>query len=260
MSKAYQGLGNPSTELKGAGAVYAVVEINSAEVELFMGLTKGGGTFTDGREVRMREADGDFFDVKGAIDIVKFKPAISIPQLALSKANMLKMASGLEEQAIVEGSIDLSQGLDLTYITKLRWYGKSRAGYDTMVELENAISIEPFAFDFAKDEEVIANITYQATADPATFDIDDLTTYPYKLVSDGSTVTFTLSDGSPAADVLIVFENDAKLTDVSGEAIFVVGKGASMKYTATKTGFIPKSGTVDVEADTVAVAMTIVSV
>lgn len=258
MGKGNASLGTPSSEYKGAGALYVV---DASGNEILFGATKGGGTFNDGIEKRMREADGDFFDVKGAIDITKIKPTLTFGALSLTTANMLKLASGLAAQTAAAGSQDLIQTLDLTYFDKLRWYAKNRAGYEICIELQNVINVNPFSFNFVKDDEIVINPLFQATVDPATFDIDDVTTYPYKITVAASTVTFTISDASGIVEgALVTFEGEAKLSAaVTGTAVFTTQWGTGLKYTVSKTGYTTKTGVATVDADTEAVAVLIVA-
>lgn len=64
-------------------------------------------------------------------------------------------------------------------------------------------------------------------------------------------VTFTVTlDGSPVAGALVTFNNNRKITDASGQAVYGNYSTVSgVSYSVKKTGVVDTSGTIDVSAD-----------
>jgi hypothetical protein len=261
MGKAYSGIGLPATEYLGAGAVYFNWGLSS---EALVGVTKGGAEFTDNAEFREREADGDYAPVKGHRNLTKIMPQLTVPALKLSTANLVKFAAGMIEDSVTTpGETRLYRTIDLSssYIENVAFVGASRQGKLMVIVLKNALGDGPLAIPAtAKEEEIVVSVLWTAHVD-GTFDPSDKLTYPYYIIKDTSQVTFTVeATATPIEDAEIIFDGQFGLTDVLGVAVFTGDKGTGFTWTVTADTFVTQSGTVDITADTTAVAVEMVPV
>lgn len=177
--------GTPSTELLGAGAIYVGGDITdwSTSPGVLLGITKGGSSFSDNAEFRKREADADYMSVKGATDMIKMNPQLTVNTLAISTANLETCFGGMVTTTdttyeTVTRTFDMSE----SYVDRIYWIGQTRAGKDIAIQLDDVLGDAPLAWSPAKDEEIIINTVFTAHADPATFDVADKTTYPYNII------------------------------------------------------------------------------
>lgn len=178
-------LGQPTKELLGEGAIYIGGDLETANggdfTGVLLGATKGGSSFTDNATFRMREADGDVFPVKGAIDLVSMNPQLTINSLSISAEDLEQAFAGMDTTTGTKYD-SVTRTFTMTYTDRLYWIGHTRAGDDIAIELDNVIPNAPLSFTFAKDTEVIINTVFTATADPDTFDVTDMTTYPFHIL------------------------------------------------------------------------------
>ncbi len=257
MNKAYSGVSNPVHEFLGAGAVYFNWGLTG---EIKIGVTKGGSEFNDNAEFREREADGDYAPVKNHRDLTKLMPQLSIKSLRLSTSNIIKFYAGMKQDNSVAGETKIYRTIDLSssYIDNVAFVGANRQGKLMVVVLKNVLGDGAFNLPATgKDEEIVLDVQFTAHIDD-TFDPDDETTYPYYIVKDTSQVTFTVDDGvDPVEGAEIVFDNQYLMTEADGTAVFTADKGTGLKYTVTKTGFQPASGSLDVNDDVEAVPVTL---
>lgn len=259
--KALTPLGTPSTEYLGAGAVY----FNFGELdELCIGTTKGGSEFKDGAEFRQREADGDLGPVKGAIDLIKLMPQLTLKSLKIDKVNLAKFYAGMSLDDTNATYSKLTRKVDLSssYLTNVAFVGQNRAGNDIIVIVKNALGDGALELAVTKDEELIPSVQFTGTIDPAVFDRADASTYPYQVwlqKAAGNTVTFTVSAAGPVLleDATVTFNGQYILTDVDGEAEFTnVAAGTNVPYSVAKAGYGTKWGSVTVDgAESVAVTL-----
>jgi len=177
-------VGAGTNELLGAGALYIGGSIDawSTTPGTLLGTTKGGCSFTDNAEFRDREADGDYVPMKGAKDLIKIRPQLTINLLEVSTAILEDIYGGMATTSgtnfdQVTRKFDLSS----SYQDVIYWIGARRDGKNIAIELKNVIGNGPLIWNPTKDEEVIQNIVLEAHGDPATFDITDVSTYPYNI-------------------------------------------------------------------------------
>lgn len=181
-------VGTPGTEeYLGAGAIYyggsADPENWGTTAPTLLGVTKGGNSFTDNAEFRRREADSDYFPIKGATDFVKMTPQLTVNALTITTANLVKYYAGA---TLNSGTTydEIVRDLEIptaSYNDHIWFIGRNRSGDDICVRLDNALGDTPFNFSTNKDEEIVLNVVFTAHADPTTFDYTDASTYPYAI-------------------------------------------------------------------------------
>lgn len=260
--KANAPLGAPSTEYLGAGAIY----FNFGEIdETVIGATKGGSEFTDNAEFRMREADGDYGPVKGAIDLIKMTPQLTVNALKIDKVNLQKFFAGMNLDDADTTYSKLTRMLDLSssYITNVAFVGQSRSGSDIIVILYDVLGDGALQFAITKDEEIVPGVQFTATFDPATFDKTDASTYPYQIwlqKAAGNTVTFTITtDGTtPIAGATVTFNGTTVASAADGTAVFTnVATGTNVAFKVEKTGYDTYLSAIDVDGtETKTITMT----
>jgi hypothetical protein len=230
-SNAHAPMGTPANEYLGPGAIY--FDYGEA-TEAVIGATKGGGEFNDNAEFRHREADGDLGPVKGAIDLIKMTPVLSIKALKINKTNLQKYFAGmsLDDTDGTYSKLTRTVDIDDSYITNVAFIGQNRSGLDIVIILYDAIGLSPLMTAFTKDEEIVQELELTATFDPETFDRDDEDTYPYQiwLQKASDTTAPTVSSVSPAdtttdvaitTDVVWTFDEAIKKATVTSANFFV---------------------------------------
>ncbi len=263
MNKGFPGLGQPNNELLGPGAIYAHYgETN----EFRLALTKGGSEFTDNAEYRQRGGDGDYGPIKGAIDLVAMTPQLKIRSLRIDAQAFAMYYAGVQAQAAAAGVQKLYRTDDLSdsYTDNIAFVGQTRGGDNVVIVLDNAIGMNALAMAFVKNEETVPEVTFTATFDPATFDPDDNTTWPYHIEFEAGAVMFTAMDdtGTPAAvagALVALSDGQTALTDESGVATFTCTFG-KVGYSVTKAGYTASAGTITVDAATEDVSVTLATV
>jgi hypothetical protein len=229
--KAYAPLGDPTTEYLGPGALY----FNFGEAgEAVVGVSKAGGSFTDGAVFRRREGDGDIAAVKNAIDLVRLDPKLIINLLKIDKTNLVKYFAGM---ALVDTHATYSKvtrKLDLTssYITNVAYVCQNRDGNDIIYLLPIAIGDGVLEAAFTKDEEIVAKVQFTGCIDPSTFVKTDPDTYPYQiwLVKDGDVAAPTVvvspldtaTDVAVAADITWTFNEEIDKSCVKASNFFLM--------------------------------------
>jgi hypothetical protein len=132
-------------------------------------LTRGGGNFSLEREYRMIEADGDYGPVKDRIRIIKETAKLNMKNLEIVPANTEDYFPGMTASA-TSGSTtstmtsrSFTTGITTDDYQWTQWTGYNKAGRQVLITLENAINLENINWDLIDKEEVINELTYQAT-------------------------------------------------------------------------------------------------
>ncbi len=245
-------LGEPTKEYLGPGAVY----FNYGELdEACVGATKDGGEFNDNAEFRQHEADGDIAPVKGAIDLIKIAPQLTVNALKLDKANLQKFYAGmsLDDTNATFSKLTRTVNLKNSYLKNVAYVGQNREGKDLIIVVKNALGDGALQAAFKKDEEIVPSVQFSGTIDPATFDRTNSETYPYQIwlqKADGQTVTFTVHDdmSSIVAGATVTFDGISKVTDANGVAVFNnVPTGINEPVRVEKAGYLTYQGSIDVD-------------
>ena len=254
----YAKQGQPANEFIGAGAIYVNYGLSGEDC---LGATKGGNSFNDNAEYREREADADYAPVMGARDLVKLMPQLTVPALNINVQQALKYFAGMQADTKTSGSQKLYRTWDLadSYFTNIAWVGRDRAGNNTALVLANPIGDGVIDLASAKDEEVVLSVQFTAHIDPATFDPDTITTYPYHWEFEVSALTITVNDDAVAAIVgatVTLDDGQTGTTDASGEVAFEVTFG-KVAATVVKATYVTQTSviTVDSDPDTAVISM-----
>lgn len=259
MNKANPGYGQPYNELLGPGAIYTNYGLTN---EHKLGLTKGGNSFTDNAEFREREADSDIAPIKGAIDLVKMVPQLTIKALRIDAQAFLKYYAGMQADTVTGGVQKLYRTVDLSnsYNDNIAFVGQTRGGDNIAIVLDNAIGLNALSLAAQKKDEIVSEVVFTATADPKTFDPEDKTTYPYHVEFEVANVTFTVTGTGDAAlegATITLDDGQTGATDASGQTSFECTFG-KIGYTIVMGGYANASGvaTIDEEIEAIAVSMT----
>lgn len=128
-------------------------------------LTRGGGSFSIEREYREIEADGDFGPVKGRIRKTKSVAKLTMNTLEILPANITKFYPSLASTSTTT-TTTFTAGVDVVdgdYNASVSWTGKTKAGKNVVITLENALCLEGIQWDLVDKEEIVPEITYTAT-------------------------------------------------------------------------------------------------
>lgn len=249
MNKAYSGGGQPTNEFLGPGAIYFNYGLPN---ELLVGVTKGGNEFNDNAEFREREADADIAPVKGARDLVSLRPQLTVRSLKINAQNLTRYYAGMKASAPLSGKMSLRRTVDLSssYIENVAWVGQNRLGNNMAVLVKNALGDNALNISANKAEEIVSEIVFTAHVDPATFDPEDASTYPYEIIMEAGTLTFTVEDkGGSFVDGALVELDDGQsgVTDNNGIVTFDCTYGL-ISYTVSD-GSLTYSGVVTVDSE-----------
>lgn len=135
-----------------------------------VGLTRGGGNFAVEREYREIEADGDYGPVKGRIRKIRSVAKLTLNALELSPANLNKFFPATK---IVGTAFQAAELINNTsdYGT-VTWTGQTQGGKDVKITLNNAINMENIEMDLTDKEEIVVGITFTATYDESSRNVE----------------------------------------------------------------------------------------
>lgn len=134
--------------------------------DVTIGLTRGGGTFEVEIDYREVVADGDYGPVKGRVVKDREVGSLTINALtAFSKEQFLKYYPGLEEEA---GKITPTLNIKEGDYHKVTWVGKTMSGRPITIEMDNALNMEGISLSLEDKNEVVPELKFTATYDPAT--------------------------------------------------------------------------------------------
>lgn len=134
-----------------------------------IGLTRGGGKFTIKRDYKQIDADGDFGPVKGRIRKIKSECTLSMNALEVLAANLSKMYPALKiTSATGTDTITAENDIkDADYNDTVTWTGKTTGGRSVVITLKNAINLEAIDWTLKDKDEIVPEVTFTATYDPA---------------------------------------------------------------------------------------------
>ena len=161
--------------------VFAIGQTTSSTTNI--ALTRGGGVFSVEREYRQIPADGDYGPVKGRIRLIKSVAKLNMKNLEIVPDDMDAYYPSISADhtsgsttAVITGAGLTSNitSADYSYVT---WTGYNRAGRRVYIELKNAINLENISWPLVDKEEVIAELTFQAT-----YGSTERTTEPWRVI------------------------------------------------------------------------------
>ena len=248
----------PDNEVIGAGVIYG----NYGETDQFeMGATLGGNPFNMNATYKGNMSDSDILAyTKGAIDVDTLDPTLTINSLQWNIEGYTYFA-GMAAAAISTSTVTIHQGATVAYpLTNIAIVTENRGGYAKAYVLNDPVALNGFQFDGERVTEIVKPLEFHATADPATFDADDPTTFPMYIVEEASLLTISVVDNlaAPVVGAVVVLRNGQSGTSAAVTGVvpdFTVSKG-TMFYTSTVAGHDDLAGSFVVDTD--AEAQTIV--
>lgn len=257
-------LGLPQNEVLGAGKIVANWGLST---QYNLGTTKGGCEFTDGFVSTPREGDADYGMIKDAIDVTEIKPKLTIKGWFKWDVESDKLYAGMSEQTISDGTIKtyrtpcMSNAYSLSNIA---WVGRAPSGFDKVIVINDPVCLSEYKATPNKIERIVKEIVWDGTFDPATFDIDDDTTYPFYTETEASVLTITVDDGTdPIEGAVITLSDGQQGTSAVTTGVvpaITVSKG-QVKYEIVKTGYTQPTNrvlTIDEDAEAQTISMTAV--
>ena len=156
----------PANIILGDG-VFSIGATSTAATAL--ALTRGGGNFTVEREYRNIPADGDFGPVKSRTRLINEVAKLNMKGLEIVPASMEDYFPAMSAAATTGSTTSTFSTRSLTTnITTedyqyVQWLGYNKAGRQVLIALDNAINLENLSWDLIDKDEVINEMTFQAT-------------------------------------------------------------------------------------------------
>lgn len=217
--------------------------------ERLLGALKEGASVEIEQERYELERDGAISPEKGLVKIIGERAMATIPimDMTLENLRMGLAATNVE----VDGNGDVTKIIggarngDISpdeYMTNITLIGETMSGDWKVVTIFNALGGEGLSIETTTKEETVVELTVQGHKDPTDtssplYEISDVA------APDTYTVTFDVtSDGSaPVEDAIVYFNNEVKLTNSSGEALFKSIPDETYAYTVAKDGHVTEA-------------------
>ena len=139
-------------------------------------LTRGGGVFSLEREHRLIEADGDYGPVKERIRMIREVAKLNMKGLEIVPCRTEDYYPAITASDTSSATSVTTGGVTITFTTRslttnitsedynwVQWVGYSKGGRQVLIALENAINLEGLNWDLIDKEEIINEMTFQAT-------------------------------------------------------------------------------------------------
>jgi hypothetical protein len=154
---------------------YGVFNVDAADI----GLTRGGGAFTVERGYKQVPADGDYGPVKGRVRKDLSVAKLVIRQLKITSADLTAMYPAMVLDTVTTpGTAEITANTDIVDADYkvVKFTGTTKSGKSIIITLTDAVNLENVDWQLLDKDEVVAELTYTATYDPA-----DRTTEPWKI-------------------------------------------------------------------------------
>ena len=161
-------------------AIAAAVAGSSGALGTLIGATRGGGSFTVTREIRVPEVDGRRYGFKGDSFVDSVEAQLSTTIIEMTPENLTMALAG----ASVSGSapkqtITLSTAIDTDdYLTNLCWVGDLADGRYVLICLKNAINTADLTLTFTDKGEGTLPVEFHAKQ----AGVNDYDTAPFEIV------------------------------------------------------------------------------
>ena len=147
----------------------------------YLGMTRGGGTFTITREIRTPEVDGRRYAHKGDKFVDSMDGYLSTTLIEPTPAVVNKVMSTSDiatNGAKTTMSFHTAIDVETDYIDHVCWVGDMADGRFVLIEIDNAFNTNDFVFTFADKNEGTLPVEYHAHQD----DVLDYDTLPCRIV------------------------------------------------------------------------------
>ncbi|MDN6291450.1 MAG: hypothetical protein L0J35_00070 [Tetragenococcus halophilus] len=140
---------------------YGVVTVADTPI----GLTRGGSSFTVGREIRNIGADGDRGQVKGRIVIDTENAKLTVNALELFNAeDMSKYYPAITNTT---GTVTSTLNIAAGDYNDVKWKGKTKDGEPITIIVKDAINIDNLEWTLEDKNEVVPALGFTASYDEA---------------------------------------------------------------------------------------------
>ena len=163
-----------------AGALKTAIATAMADSTKVIGATRGGGSFTVTREIRVPEIDGLRYNFVGGRFVDSADAYLSATLVEVTPENVV-MALGSAD-ATTSGkktTITMHTAIDTTdYISSITWVGDISDGRYVAITLKNALNTADFSLTFSDKSEGTLAVELHAHQDA----VDDYDTAPFEIV------------------------------------------------------------------------------
>ena len=175
----YTGTGAPANAGALLTLIKAIIAGTTTDKGDLLGVTRGGGKFSVGREMRNPDIDGLRYRFKGGTFVDSADPYLSTTLVETTPENF---AAAMGGTATTDGKITtvkMQTALSSSsYLTNLCWVGELGDGRLVLINLYNALNTSDITFTFQDKSEGALAVEFHACQD----EVDDYDDAPFEVV------------------------------------------------------------------------------
>lgn len=175
----YTGTGAPANAEALLTLIKAIIAGTDTTHGDLLGVTRGGGTFNVGREMRNPEIDGLRYRFKGGTFVDSADPYLSTTLVETTPENFALALGGTATTSGKITTVKMNTALsDDSYMDNLCWVGELSDGQMVLINLYNALNTADVTFTFQDKSEGALSVEFHACQD----DVDDYDEAPFEIV------------------------------------------------------------------------------
>ena len=175
----YTGTGAPATAEDMLTLIKGIIAGTVSNKGDLLGVTRGGGTFTVGREMRNPDIDGLRYRFKGGTFVDSADPQLSTTLVETTPENFALALGGTATTSGKMTTVTMQTALDdNAYIDNLCWAGELSDGRIVLISLFNALQTADFSFTFQDKSEGALSVEFHACQD----EVDDYDVAPFEII------------------------------------------------------------------------------
>lgn len=161
-------------------AISAAVSGSSGALGTLVGATRGGGSFTVTRELRVPEVDGRRYGFKGDTFVDSVEAQLSTTLIEMTPDNLVDaFGSAAITGSVPKQTIKLGTVIDTDdYLTNICWVGDLSDGRYVLICLKNALNQADFSLTWTDKGEGELPVEFHAKQD----DVNDYDYAPFEIV------------------------------------------------------------------------------
>ena len=175
----YTGTGAPANAEDVLTLIKAIIAGTETSKGDLLGVTRGGGTFNVGREMRDPDIDGLRYAFKGGKFVDSADPYLSTTLVEATPENFAMALGGTATTSGKITTVKMNTAMtDDAYMDNLCWAGELADGRVVLINLKNAINTADITFTFQDKSEGALAVEFHACQD----EVDDYDEAPFEIV------------------------------------------------------------------------------
>ena len=175
----YTGTGAPANAQALLTLIKAIIAGTDTQHGELLGVTRGGGTFNVGREMRDPDIDGLRYKFKGGTFVDSADPYLSTTLVETTPENFALALGGTATTSGNITTVKMNTALtDSAYMDNLCWAGDLSDGRVVLINLKNALNTADITFTFQDKSEGALAVEFHACQD----EVDDYDEAPFEIV------------------------------------------------------------------------------